>query len=663
MKGKLPDYNDACNCSLAHSTIDKFKLKKNELVFECKDFRVCKFLFPGETGEQAYKGIERFANAKQTNRFCYFNTELAEPLAQGKITKWFYSAEKEFKRFTAKWSEAPTFWRMTNMNSNYSVCSTYPKEFGVPISLQDKDLLKVADHRSRGRLPILSYVHENGAVIVRCAQPKAGLKGGKNKADVTFAQALVACNKFSKGLSIMDARPKLNAAANRAAGAGYENTAHYENATLKFLDIENIHVMRDAVNSLKDLCLSTAQDDKFLTNVDNTMCLTHVKIILDGAWQIAQKILSGETVLVHCSDGWDRTAQLCSLSALLLDPFYRTIEGFITLVEREWIQAGHKFNDRIGQDNTASRSERSPVFLQFVDCVWQITQQFPTAFEFSENLLLDMLEALYSCRFGTFLFNCEKEREDNDLRGRSPSFWDYIFYHKYQYLNQCYDPPAAVGSKLVTGTPPILSISYAMKDIRIWTNYYMQYVSPGRVTTTVMLQNEIMRLRGILKELGHEDKSVSNNEALQNSTPIEGGGGGGKWAAAPKRGGLSQSTSSVSPSYPPRDGAAAASSSQQPPLASSRSFLSASVGGDRGEGIGLGRNNSANSNAQLAGERGGAEKAKVLYQWVARDTNEVSVEAEEVVTVVSKSSENWWFVERDGGMGSGHVPSTYVSLI
>jgi len=290
MKGKLPDYNDACNCSLAHSTIDKFKLKKNELVFECKDFRVCKFLFPGETGEQAYKGIERFANAKQTNRFCYFNTELAEPLAQGKITKWFYSAEKEFKRFTAKWSEAPTFWRMTNMNSNYSVCSTYPKEFGVPISLQDKDLLKVADHRSRGRLPILSYVHENGAVIVRCAQPKAGLKGGKNKADVTFAQALVACNKFSKGLSIMDARPKLNAAANRAAGAGYENTAHYENATLKFLDIENIHVMRDAVNSLKDLCLSTAQDDKFLTNVDNTMCLTHVKIILDGAWQIAQKV-------------------------------------------------------------------------------------------------------------------------------------------------------------------------------------------------------------------------------------------------------------------------------------------------------------------------------------------------------------------------------------
>lgn len=33
------------------------------------------------------------------------------------------------------------------------------------------------------------------------------------------------------------------------------------------------------------------------------------------------------SVLVHCSDGWDRTAQMSSLAMLLLDPFYRTIKG------------------------------------------------------------------------------------------------------------------------------------------------------------------------------------------------------------------------------------------------------------------------------------------------------------------------------------------------
>jgi len=31
---------------------------------------------------------------------------------------------------------------------------------------------------------------------------------------------------------------------------------------------------------------------------------------------------------VHCSDGWDRTAQTCSLACIMLDPYYRTIEGF-----------------------------------------------------------------------------------------------------------------------------------------------------------------------------------------------------------------------------------------------------------------------------------------------------------------------------------------------
>ena len=36
----------------------------------------------------------------------------------------------------------------------------------------------------------------------------------------------------------------------------------------------------------------------------------------------------GVSVLVHCSDGWDRTAQTCSLSSIMLDPYYRTIQGF-----------------------------------------------------------------------------------------------------------------------------------------------------------------------------------------------------------------------------------------------------------------------------------------------------------------------------------------------
>lgn len=43
---------------------------------------------------------------------------------------------------------------------------------------------------------------------------------------------------------------------------------------------------------------------------------------------MAAYLEAGDPVLVHCSDGWDRTAQLASLSQLLLDPYYRTLDGF-----------------------------------------------------------------------------------------------------------------------------------------------------------------------------------------------------------------------------------------------------------------------------------------------------------------------------------------------
>ena len=68
------------------------------------------------------------------------------------------------------------------------------------------------------------------------------------------------------------------------------------------------------------------------------------QLVLTGAIQVADQVSSGKSsVLVHCSDGWDRTAQLTSLAMLMLDSFYRTIEGFEILVQKEWISFGHKF--------------------------------------------------------------------------------------------------------------------------------------------------------------------------------------------------------------------------------------------------------------------------------------------------------------------------------
>jgi hypothetical protein len=60
----------------------------------------------------------------------------------------------------------------------------------------------------------------------------------------------------------------------------------------------------------------------------------HLMRILDGAYQMAVTIEAGDSVLCHCSDGWDRTSQLTAISMIMLDPYYRTFEGFLVCLNQ-----------------------------------------------------------------------------------------------------------------------------------------------------------------------------------------------------------------------------------------------------------------------------------------------------------------------------------------
>lgn len=103
------------------------------------------------------------------------------------------------------------------------------------------------------------------------------------------------------------------------------------------------------------------------------------------------------------SDGWDRTTQIVSLVKIISDPNYRTFEGFERLILRDWVEFGHKFNDRNGVTSTDT-NERSPVFMQFIDAVHQLWLKNPDAFEFNQRYLVH-------CFFGRLLkfFDCLDE--------------------------------------------------------------------------------------------------------------------------------------------------------------------------------------------------------------------------------------------------------------
>lgn len=53
-------------------------------------------------------------------------------------------------------------WRISYVNKDYSVCSSYPSAVVVPKGVDDDILVAAALFRVGGRFPVLSYRHEGG---------------------------------------------------------------------------------------------------------------------------------------------------------------------------------------------------------------------------------------------------------------------------------------------------------------------------------------------------------------------------------------------------------------------------------------------------------------------------------------------------------------------
>uniref|UniRef100_A0A1D1YSY4 Myotubularin-related protein 2 n=1 Tax=Anthurium amnicola TaxID=1678845 RepID=A0A1D1YSY4_9ARAE len=490
-------------------------------------------------------------------------------------------------------STSNKWWRISTVNSRYTMCPTYPFALIVPEHISDEEIRLASSFRARSRLPVISWCNpETGAVIARSSQPLVGLVvNTRSNADEKLVAALCTLvsgdTKPRRKLYIADARPRKNALANSAMGGGSESSSNYFQSEVVFFGIDNIHAMRDSLSRLRDYLdkHGTSSSDgmsSFLrnggwtwgggnlssmsvsvANLEDSGWLSHVQSVLAGsAWIAARVDLESASVLVHCSDGWDRTTQLVSLASLLLDPYYRTFKGFQALVEKDWLAFGHPFSDRMGLPNSPGNSitptelyrqssgvtiaaspmripagssftssaggshmqtsnNISPIFLQWADCVSQLLRMYPCAFEFSATFLVDFLDCMLSCRFGNFLCNSEKERQQSGVSDTCGCMWMYLANLRaaeddlHEHCNPFYDPDKHGRSLL----PPAAALAPTL-----WPQFHLRWSCPseahaGELEAQVRILNK--RRADIIKARNIAETKVNDLRSSMESLTAE----------------------------------------------------------------------------------------------------------------------------------------------
>ncbi|XP_070620749.1 myotubularin-related protein 9-like isoform X2 [Erythrolamprus reginae] len=430
------------------------------ITLKCKDLRILQLEIPGmEECLNVASSIEALSSLESvmmTYPFFYRpqNTTLG--------TGWLTHVIEQYYQQVATDTGA---WRLSSINADFGVCPSYPPLVIVPARLDDGVLQRSARFRQGRRFPVLSYYHKKtGTTMLRSSQPLVGPNRKRCHEDELLLSTVLEGGE--RGF-ILDTRSLQAAKQARVMGGGLEHRSCYRGWKRLHRALERGRSLQESFIKLVEACNDpSAHMDRWLSRLEASKWLSHVKEALNAACLAAQCLEREEAcLLVHGAEGKDTTLLVTALAQVILDPACRTLAGFQGLLEREWIQAGHPFHLRCAHSAYAHArlKQEAPMFLLFLDCVWQLGRQFPFSLAFNEHFLLSLFEHCYASPCGTFLGNNEKERRLCLMREKTHCLWPWLNHVKY--LNPLY-----------AYNPLVIWPSVEPQSLMLWQGLFLRWV-------------------------------------------------------------------------------------------------------------------------------------------------------------------------------------------
>ncbi|NXA28391.1 MTMRC protein, partial [Ibidorhyncha struthersii] len=385
-----------------------------KLIIYCKDLRVFHFCLRYTKEEEVKRIVSGIVHHSQTPKllkrlFLFSYASAAPNNTDGRNETVMFDTLEDWRDELER-TKGNVKYKAVAINEGYRVSEKLPLYFVVPICVSEENILK---YEGRG-IPIWCWSCHNGAALLKMsAFPK-------EQDDSTSQTQKAFLDGIYKTIS----------------NAPYEllKTDDLSSSLPSLQDIQTAYTRFKQLFLIDNSTDFWATDVKWFSLLESTNWLEIIRRVLKKAIEVAEVLERQHTnVLLIEESATDLCCVISTLVQVMMDSYSRTKTGFQSLIQKEWVVGGHGFLDRCNHLHKSDKEE-APVFLLLLNCVWQLVQQYPPAFEFTETYLTVLSDSLYVPIFSTFFFNSQHQkdtvRSGESLKTQSGPFrfltvWDW----------------------------------------------------------------------------------------------------------------------------------------------------------------------------------------------------------------------------------------------